>query len=60
MVTYQHKCMKDGVTIGTPVSELSLSVEHQPHGQAHLVFADTQPNPKKPKELALTHRTHTE
>lgn len=34
---------------------LSLSVENQPHGQAHLVFADTQANAEKPKELALTH-----
>ena len=39
---------------------LCVSVKSQPHGQAHLVFADTQPNAEKPKELALTHRTHTE
>jgi hypothetical protein len=36
------------------------SEKNQPHGQAHLVFADTQPNPKKQKELALTHHTQTE
>jgi hypothetical protein len=28
----------------------------QPHGQAHLIFADTRANAKKPKELALTHQ----
>jgi hypothetical protein len=28
----------------------------QPHGQAHLVFPDTQAKAEKPKELAL--RTH--
>lgn len=27
-----------------------------PHGQAHLVFADTQANAEKSKELALPHR----
>jgi len=31
-----------------------------PHGQAHLVFADTRANAEKPKELALSHCTQTE
>ncbi len=31
----------------------SLRKEKPPHGQAHLVFADTKANPEKPKELAL-------
>jgi hypothetical protein len=46
---------------------LSLSVENQPHGQAHFVFADTQANAEKLKslsrtcfgKLALSHLTQT-
>ena len=36
---------------------LSLSVKKPTLGQAHLVFADTKANAKKPKELALSHLT---
>lgn len=45
--------------INDHIELLSLSVENQPHGQAHLVFAYPQPNAEKPKELALTHRNQT-
>jgi len=36
---------------------LSVSVESQPHIQAHLVFADTQSPNKKPKELEFCQLT---
>ena len=36
---------------------LSVSVESQPHIQAHLVFADTQSQNKKPKELEFCQRS---
>lgn len=52
-LTFLRKLRKDSY-----ICELSVSVESQPHIQAHLVFADTQSQNKKPKELEFCQRSN--
>jgi hypothetical protein len=41
----------------THIAKLSVSVESQPHIQAHLVFTETQSPNKKTKELEFFQHT---
>jgi len=53
-----HVRFRENLRVKLPwVTRLCLIIESQPHIQAHLVFADTQSQTKKPKELEFFQRT---